>query len=124
MDPVFLDGVHLPEQPGGELAPAGAGALKAAILGREPFEAGSFGGGHRVELGLAVLTATEDPGGVRGAVGAMTGGFAALGAESVEGARDHGVGSLEASPEATEAAEIGPEPLAELGEWRSHIFIN
>lgn len=123
MDAGLLDGVHLTEQLAGEFDPAGAGALKATILGGQALETGSLGGGHRVELGLAEFTAREDPGGVGLAVGAMTGGFAALGAESVEGAWAHGLGSLELAEEAGEAAEIGPEALAELGEGR-HVFIN
>jgi hypothetical protein len=120
--PARFDGVDVAEQLGGELDPAGAGALKATVFSGEAFEAGLFGSGHGVELGLTVFTAAEDPGGVRLAVGAMTGGFPTFGAQSVKRSRDHGEGELEAVKEATEAAEIGPEVLAESGEG-GHYFI-
>jgi hypothetical protein len=122
LHPAGFDGVDVAEQLGGELDPAGAGALKATVLSGEAFEAGPLGGGHGVELGLAMFAAAEDPGGVGLAMGAMTGGFAAFGAQAVKRAWDHGEGELEAVEEASEAFEIGPKRLAKSGEG-GHVCI-
>lgn len=123
MNAARFDGVDLAEQLGGELDPAGAGALKATVFGGQAFESGSLRSGDGVETGLTEFTAAEDPAAVEFPSGAPTGGFAAFGAEPVEGAWDHGEGSLETMEQASEAAVIGPEFLAEFGERHGHVYI-
>lgn len=122
MDAPPFDLVDGAEQLGGELDPSGAGALKAAVLGGQAFEAGPIRGGDGVQAGAALFTAAEDPGGVQFCAGAMAGGFAALGAQPVERTGDHGEGELEAVEKATETAVIGPELLTEFGERYSQCL--
>jgi hypothetical protein len=123
LDPALLDHVDLAAQLDGELDPAGAGALKAAIGGGESTQGGAIGGGDRIEAAAALFGTGEDPGGVEFSSGAAAGGFAAAGAQQVEGAGDHGIGSLQAAQEASEETVIGPEALAKSGEGWRHIFM-
>ena len=119
----MLDPVDLAAQLDGELDPTGAGALKAAIGGGESTQGGAMGGGDRIEAAAALFGTGEDPGGMELTPGAAAIWFSASGAQQVEGAGGHGIGSLQATQEASEETVLGPEALAESGEWCLHIFM-
>ena len=99
------------------LAELGAGAL-AAAPGRGPLaDLGALVGRNAVELVAAGLAAREHPGGVEMAAGTAAGGFAALAAHEVKGARGHG-------PEGPAQGLVGaPERLAKPGGFRLHLCL-
>jgi len=71
--------------------------------------------GNGVEAVLARFAPAQDPGGVKLAGGTAAVGFAAFAAEQVEGALDHGLGTLQGADSQAHGGVEAPELLAELG---------
>ena len=94
----------------------GTRALIAAIFSGLSANTGALVFGNGVKAILALLTATQDPRGVKLAGGAAAVGFAAFAAEEIEGALDHGLGAQERTKRAAHGGVGAPELLTELGE--------
>jgi hypothetical protein len=93
-----------------------ASALVAAIFTRPAAKIGALIFGNRIKAVFALLTATEDPRGVKLAGSTAAVGFAALAAEQIERALDHGIGALERSQSLAHSTGGTPQLQAEFGD--------
>lgn len=89
----------------------GAGPLIATVFGGPLPDLGPLGFGDRVEPIPALLAAGQDISRVPLAGRATAVGFAALAAEQIEGALDHGVGALQTAQDRAQGGIGTPELL-------------
>jgi hypothetical protein len=93
-----------------------ASALVAAILTGPATKVGALIFGDRIKAVFALLTATEDPRGVKLAGSTAAVGFAALAAEQIERALNHRIGALERSQRLAQGTGGTAQLQAEFGD--------